>query len=41
MSSFVQPNTLEDNRFETISDFKDCIVRGGETGFAWRVKHMM
>ena len=38
MSTFVQPNTSEDNRFKTISDFKDCIVRGGETGFAWRGK---
>ena len=28
-------NTEEDNRFKTISDFKNCIIRGGEPVFAW------
>ena len=38
MNTLVQSNTLEDNRFETISDFKDCIVRGGEVEFLWKGK---
>lgn len=38
MSTFVQPNTLEDNRFKTISDFKDCMVRGREVEFIWKGK---
>lgn len=31
-------NSLEDNRFKTISDFKDCIIRGGEVEFNWKGK---
>lgn len=26
----------EENCFKTISDFKECIVRGGEPVFAWK-----
>ncbi|MGI5985709.1 MAG: DUF4417 domain-containing protein [Clostridiales bacterium] len=29
-------NTPEENRFKTISDFKDCMVRGGEVEFVWK-----
>ena len=28
-------NTLEDNRFKTISDFKWCVECGGEVEFIW------
>lgn len=28
-------NTPEENRFETISEFKECIIRGGEPIFTW------
>ena len=28
-------NTYEDNRFKTISEFKECIIRGGEVEFTW------
>ena len=31
-------STSEDMRFETISDFKDCITRGGEVVFSWGAK---
>ncbi len=36
MSTVVQSNTPEDNRFITISDFNDCMIRGGEVEFVWR-----
>ena len=29
-------NTEEDNRFKTISDFKECLIRGGEVVFSWK-----
>lgn len=29
-------NSAEDNRFKTISDFKNCIIRGGEPVFIWK-----
>ena len=32
-------NTLEDNRFKTIADFKDCINRGGEIEMEWKGVH--
>lgn len=35
LTSIVQSNSLEDNRFKSISDFKDCMVRGGEVEFTW------
>ena len=28
-------NSEEDNRFKTISEFKECLIRGGEIEFAW------
>ena len=28
-------NSKEDNRFKTISEFKECIIRGGEPVFIW------
>jgi len=28
-------NSEEDNRFKTISEFKECIIRGGEPVFVW------
>lgn len=36
MNSF---NTEEDNRFKTISEFKECMVRGGEVEFMWNGLH--
>lgn len=36
MGSFVGPNTLEENRFKSISDFKWCMKRGGEVQFDWQ-----
>ena len=29
-------NTEEENRFKTISEFKDCIIRGCEVSFTWK-----
>lgn len=28
-------NSEEENRFQTISEFKECLIRGGEPVFAW------
>lgn len=36
MSTLVGTNSLEDNRFKTISDFKWCMKRGGEVQFDWK-----
>ena len=36
MSSVVRANTLDDNRFVSISDFKWCMKRGGEVQFEWK-----
>ncbi len=36
MSSVIGTNSLEDNRFKTISDFKWCMKRGGEVQFDWK-----
>ena len=30
-------NSDEDNRFKTISEFVDCIIRGGEPVFEWNI----
>lgn len=30
-----QYNSIEQNRFETISEFKECLIRGGEVEFHW------
>ena len=35
MKSIVRENSFEENRFKTISDFKECITRGGEVTFVW------
>ena len=35
MISWVGTNSFEDNRFKTISDFKQCMRRGGEAEFEW------
>ena len=32
-------NTLEDDRFESIAEFKDCIGRGDEIEFEWKGVH--
>jgi len=29
-------NHFEENRFKTISEFKDCVIRGGEIEFEWK-----
>lgn len=36
MSAFVPSNSIEQNRFESISDFKWCMKRGGEVQFDWK-----
>lgn len=36
MSRPIMRNSLEDNRFKTIGDFKDCMIRGGEVEFVWK-----
>ena len=28
-------NSEEENRFKTISEFKECLIRGGEVEFTW------
>ena len=38
MDSYIRPNTVEENRFETISDFKWCMYCGGEVLFNWKGK---
>lgn len=35
MKSFVPSNTPEQNRFVSISDYKWCLLRGGEVDFWW------
>lgn len=35
MKSVVFENSSEENRFKTISDFKECMIRGGEVVFIW------
>lgn len=32
----VPANTPEQDRFVSISDFKECMHRGGEVGFIWK-----
>lgn len=34
----IRENSLEDNRFKTISDFKWCMKCGGEVEFEWKGK---
>ena len=36
MSTMVGTNSLEDNRFKSINDFKWCMKRGGEVQFDWK-----
>lgn len=38
MGTIIQGNTPEQNRFITISDFKECMRYGGEVGFFWKGK---
>jgi len=35
MSTFIPSNSLKQNHFESISDFKWCMRRGGEVQFEW------
>ena len=35
MATWVGTNSFEDNRFKSISDFKQCMRRGGEVQFEW------
>ena len=35
MATWAGMNSFEDNRFKTISDFKQCMRRGGEVQFEW------
>ena len=30
-----QYNSIEQNRFQTISEFEECLIRGGEIEFQW------
>lgn len=34
--SILKVNSVEENRFKTISEFKECIIRGGEPVFCWK-----
>ncbi len=34
--TYVGTNSLEENRFKTISDFKWCVNCGGEVQFEWK-----
>lgn len=36
--SMVGTNSFEENRFKTISNFKDCMIRNGEVEFEWNGK---
>ena len=36
MNTIVHANTPEENRFETISEFKWCVECGGEIEFEWK-----
>ena len=36
MTTIYDTNSPEQNRFKTISDFKECIIRGGEPVFSWK-----
>ena len=36
MNRIVRRNSPEENRFKTISEFEDCMVRGGEVEFSWK-----
>ncbi len=36
VNTIVKSNSLEENRFKSISDFKDCMIRGGEVEFEWK-----
>lgn len=38
VDSYIRPNTIEESRFETISDFKWCVNCGGEVQFEWHGK---
>ena len=33
--TYVTPNTVDQNRFVSIDDFKDSVTRGGEVNFEW------
>ena len=40
MKQYIQQlNSLEENRFKTISEFKDCLQRGGEIEMEWKGVH--
>ena len=39
MGKIIQANTPEQNRFITISDFKDCMIWGGEVEIEWHGVH--
>lgn len=36
MGTIIGPNSLEENRFKSISDFRWCMNRGGEVQFDWK-----
>lgn len=38
MSAIIGPNSPEENRFKSISDFKWCVNCGGEVQFEWKGK---
>lgn len=38
MSDVIGPNSLEENRFKTIGDFKWCVTHGGEVELEYRDK---
>ena len=36
MNAYPTPESLQQNRFKTISDFENCMIRGGEVEFIWK-----
>lgn len=35
-TNYYRANTIEENTFATISEFKDCVIRGAEICFTWK-----
>lgn len=36
MLKSIDPNSFDEDRFTSISDFEDCMNRGGEVEFEWK-----
>lgn len=38
VKNIIQCNSTEENRFVSLGDFEDCMIRGGEVEFVWKDK---